>query len=131
MKNWKRAIAEGLHKHGMSARALCRAANLSSSTVHDMINTEGFAPQIDSLEKVFEALGGTIDFQLDEPVMAKAYNYLTKTRNWENVSLSSLGQIVKLAGTVGDWGHCKALLNDIKTQDKFETFIESMKDEKS
>ncbi len=62
MTNWKEMLHRKLAEQRISARRLSQMAGLSTSTVHDMLNKEGFAPQIDSLRKVFDQLGCTIVF---------------------------------------------------------------------
>ena len=59
--NWRPTLKRLLGNQRMSARALARAAGVSTSTIHDMLNKEGFSPQINSLEKVFSKLGARIE----------------------------------------------------------------------
>ncbi len=116
--NWKEKLKELSKAKRISARMLAQRAGVSTSTIHDMLSKPGFAPQINTLEKVFEVLGTTIHFGHDYMTMKQLLVLLTEKSWGAEVTAIQAGQILDLIKTANE----RPLLNKLLSASSYEAF---------
>ncbi len=123
--SWRNEIVKGLERKNLSARALARAAGLSTSTVHDMLNKPGFSPQISSLEAVFEQLDIRMCYESGPDVHSAAQSFLDEKGWTDQITARDFLAIAAFLSETGVENGLK-VLQMITGVEKLRTFITSM-----
>lgn len=121
--NWKETIEQGLKNKRISARKLAQQAGLSISTVHDILNTEGFDPRISTLQKVCGLLDIDITFACSDDMSLEQLLHNILQKKWGvEVNSEQLAQLWNLTkDPVG-----KAVAKQLLQQELYSKFSRTL-----
>jgi transcriptional regulator with XRE-family HTH domain len=125
MSDWRNRLKNLLGMQRISARALARSAGLSTSTVHDMLNKEGFSPQINSLEKVFETLGARIE--VVDGSQQHVHEWVRK-RGFLDLTFAELDQLDSFCESIGTRTALTLLDSKVKTTKDLRKILNALSD---
>ncbi len=121
--NWKETIEQGLKNKRISARKLAQQAGLSVSTVHDILNTEGFDPRISTLQKIFSILEISMSFHDSDDMSLEQLLHDILQKKWgADVTPEQLAQLWNLTkDPVG-----KAVAKQLLQQELYSKFSRTL-----
>lgn len=119
--NWKETVQRGLKKKRISARKLAQQAGLSITTIHNILNTEGFDPRISTLEKACGLLDINITFACSDDMSLEQLLHNILQKKWgAEVKAEQLAQLWNLTKDPAG----KAVATKLLQQELYSKFSE-------